>query len=433
MSCWRWILVVGVVSLCWTSSAWGRQGILTGSFSVLQEYDSNINLTDDGEEEAWYTVFSPSLIFTSLAQQDRLSLAYAPALRIDQSNDETEVDHHLTVEGDKQFSSRWSGEFKESYIRSNDYTYYVSEFVQQEGEGISLSDRRRRREYWTNGFSVASEYEYAQESVLGLGYGNQILENDAPEVDDYVKHHPYLVVSHRLNQFWTAGASYDYIYGDFDNEVAATEDLSEHLLGLNASYQATLHDLVFASYQYADLDYDGNRSDYQLHRADLGWQRALGPHDSIAASLGGSYADREDNDSETGFNYSLDYIKEIKRGAFRIGGKGGMDELQFDADVDDGLSRFWSVEGTLDYQLLEQLSSQVYASVREDDFFEATPDFKEQSYVLGSKLSYALWRWYALSLGYSYRQLDSDLQGGDYQDHRAYVELSVGKELARWL
>jgi hypothetical protein len=423
------VIPIAMVLLLTAGAASARQTILAGSVSLLHEYDSNVELTAIGEERGWFTVLSPSMVLTSEAEHDTLSFSYTPGLRYIHNHDETEVDHHLNLEGRKQFSRRLSAKLKENYIRSNDYTYYVLEYIRQRGAGIPLSAERTRRQYWANGFDIAAEYEYARNSKLTGGYTNQILRNDSSQSDDHMKHHPYLSVAYQLNPQWETEFSYDYKRGDFDR----SEDFSEHILGGLVNFLRTRHELLFGSYQYATLDYDGDRSGYDLHRGDFGWQRELGPHSTLAASVGLSYADLERGGSETAFNYGANYTRKIKQGEITVGGKAGMDELQFDADPDDGLSRFWSVRGEVDYRLAAALTSNAYFSYREDTSIEAAPESEDRSLVTGLRLAYAFWRWYALAVGYSFRQLDSELPLEGYDDHRFYVQLSVGKELKRWL
>ncbi|MDA8165887.1 MAG: outer membrane beta-barrel protein [Desulfobacteraceae bacterium] len=418
-----------MVLLLPAAAASGRQAILTGSVSLLNEYDSNVGLTETAKENGWFTTLSPSLVLTSEGPRDKLSFGYAPALRYHHENGGKQVDHFLTLDGSKQFSRRFSMEVRESFMRSNDYTYYVREYVEQPGAGIPLSADRTRSDYWTNGVTVAANYEYAEKSFLKGGYTNQILENDSPSVDDHVQHHPYLSVTRQLNHQWETELSYDYLKGDF----RVSPDLDEHRLGALLNFLVNPHDLVFGSYQYTTLNYERDRSGYDLHRGDIGWQRGLGPETAMAASVGVSYADLESGRGETAFDYAAEYTRKINHGSFKVAGKGGMEELQFDAITQGGLSRFWSVRGDVDYQLTAGLSSQPYLLYREDTFIEASPHHGEKSLVGGLSLTYAFWRWYAIAAGYSYRQLDSELPGNSYDDHRIYVQLNAGKELKRWL
>jgi hypothetical protein len=423
--------VVLAIILFGAGAAIARVSSLTGSISILQEYDSNIHLVKDNEEDGWFTVISPSLVYTSQAEQSSLSFGYAPGLRYDHNDNSTEVDHYLTLEGDRRFSPRLSGRFRENFIRSNDYTYFVLEHVQQEGAGVLLSGERVRREYWVNSIAVSGNYEYARDSGLGFGYSNRILKNDTSGLDDYVKHQPFVSISYRLNRHWETSLSYDYIRGDFDT----TEDIEQHLAGVTINYHVSPHQMFSGAYRFTGSHYEGPENDYQLHRGDLGWQRNLNRHSTVTALVGASYADREVGSNETAFNYAVNLTREIKRGQLSLGGQGGMDEHQFSAidDDDDGLSRFWSLRGAVDYQLWQNLSSNTYLSYREDNFFRPDQDVKDRSLLGGLKLSYSFQRWNVLSLGYSYRRLDTDRDVNDYQDHRAYVEFSVGKELARWL
>ncbi|MEJ2034402.1 MAG: hypothetical protein P8Y63_15525 [Deltaproteobacteria bacterium] len=428
MSFVRVFLVVAILLLA-TGTASGRQTSLFGSISLLQEYDSNVNLSETNVESGWSSVLSPSIILTSESEHDILSFGYAPGLQYNYYDESTEVNHYLTLEGTKLFSKRFSANFTENYLRSNDYTYFVTEYVRQPGAGVPLSALEGRNNYWTNGVAVSADYEYANNSILGLGYSNEILNNDSPNQDDYVKNHPYLSASYQFNPKWGTVLSYDYIQGDF----TLSEDLNEHVVGAVANYQWTRHELLFGSFQFDTLDYEGSRSGYNLYRSDLGWQHQLGPHSALETAAGASYVDPERGDSEMVFNYVVDYRREIKWGRVSFGGRGGMDQLQFDASENTGLSRFWSVRGDLQYQLSERFNSQIYASYREDTFLEVSPEYTDDSLVAGTSLSLAFHRWYAFVVGYSFRQLNSTLPGNDYDDHRLYVQLNMGKELKRWL
>jgi hypothetical protein len=406
-----------------------RVSLLSGSISILHEYDSNVHLTRDAEKEGWFTTVSPSLVYTSQAEQGSLSFGYAPGLRYDHEESRTEVDHYLALEGNKRFSPSLSGSFRESFIRSNDYTYFVLEYVQREGAGVHLSGERTRRQYWVNSIELAGNYEYARESAVRFGYNNRILKNDASGLDDYVKHQPFVTAGYRFNRHWESSISYDYVRGDFDR----TEDFEQHLAGITVKYHVGPRQTFFGTYHYTDSRYEGEENDYQLHRGDLGWQRAFSRHFSGTALVGVSHADREAGRNETAFDYAVNFSREIKKGRISMGGQGGLDELQFAAiDQDDGLSRYWSLQASVDYLLRQYLSSNTHLSYREDNFLRPGQDVKDRSLAGGLKLSYSFQRWYAFSLGYGYRRLDSD-RDHDYQDHRAYVELSVGKDLATWL
>jgi hypothetical protein len=420
-------IVVLVFMLAGPGEAIARVGTLGGSISILHEYDSNIHLTERNEKGGWFTTIYPSLVYTSEAATNNLSFGYAPGLRYDHNENEIEVDHYLTLEGDRRLSDHFLLKFRDRYIRSDDYTYFVLEHVQQEGAGVHLSGERVRRQYWVNSISLEGDYEYARDSGLGVGYSNRILQNDTARLDDYMRHQAFMTIDHRFNRHWGTRLSYDYIRGDFDN----TEDIDQHLAGVTVKYNTSPRQIFFGAYQYTDSRYEQRENDYQLHRGDLGWQRNLNKHSTVAAWTGASYLEREAASNEYAFNYAVSLAREIKRGKLSIGGRGGMDELHFNAiDREKGLSRFWSFRGSFDYLLDKDLSGNTYLSYRNDDFLDN--DLEDRSFVGGVTVSYSFQRWYALSIGYGFRQLRTDRQVDDYQDHRAYVQLSAGKEIARW-
>ena len=115
------------------------------------------------------------------------------------------------------------------------------------------------------------------------------------------------------------------------------------------------------------------------------------------------------------------------------------------------MTGFWGGRALLHYQLTKDLLAVLSASYWNYDRMQYTtssgiivdptqPEFgqtlyTEKSYSGGVSLSYTFMERYQLSGGYRYYDHDSDLigdTGGNYDEHRVFVELSYAKEFFRW-
>lgn len=434
-------VAAGALVCCFAPCAMGeRITSVSGSCTLRQSYDSNVDLTHENEEGNWYTTLSPSLSISSTGRNDNLIFSYTPGFKVNQTRDDSNLDHDFYLNGDKQFTARLKAGFSERFYKSDDsdYTFaYVPspetpEFVPEDAADRTLSAKRERNRFWTNTFSVRSAYEFANNSQFLLGYSNRILENKLSTEDDYKKHNPNAAVDYEFNHAWHGNLSYSYIKGNFD----ISDDLEEHVAGIGLSHLVNPHDTVSGNYKFSTTHYEGESVDYSLHDASLGWQRELSAVSSFSVSGGISQLNRDVGSDESAFNYSVDYSRSIKRGSISISGAGGIDETQFSGEPNntaaDDLSKYWSVRGGLNYNLLERLTASCNASYRQDDYFERATNNKEKLYGGGVGMAYGFGRWYSLSLGYSYRRLDSDIDTDDYDDHRLFISVSAAKELMHW-
>jgi len=264
---------------------------------------------------------------------------------------------------------------------------------------------------------------------LELGYRNNILNNDASDLEDSIRHNPYIGLRHCFSPKWFGELTYDYIKGLFDR----SDDLLEHRAGSRVTMLPTIHDSVSASYSFSTLNYEGTREGYRLHDGMLMWDRRLTPHTGIALNGGASLWDREISSDTWGFRYGLTLRQSLRRFMWSVGGLGGLDEQQFSSTNNgvNGVVRFWSGNANMSYQWMSDLTSRIFCSVRESNFLEQTPEEKEKTYQAGFTTSYAFGPRSSLEMGYTFRQADSTRNEMDYIDHRVFLQYTIKQELWR--
>ncbi|MCK5544831.1 MAG: outer membrane beta-barrel protein [Desulfobulbaceae bacterium] len=397
-----------------------RTNSLYGSVSVRQSYDSNVYRTDEDHEEGWTTILSPTIRLTSEGKSDSCSFSYSPGIRYNHRTDEDDLDHDLSLSVDKSLSSRVKVAIRDNFVETE-------ESVQDEEAGIVLSEDRLDNRYWTNSFSARMEFEYAMDSMLVLAYANSILDNESAGQDDYIKHNPSVSVSYRFNPQWDGNLSYDYTKGNF----TLSDDLKQHSSALKVGFQVTTNHKFSGEYSFSHTDFQGISDDYSIHGETLGWDWGIDQRTDLSVSVGVTHVSRDSGTDSSAFKYGLSVSREFKRGNISFSGNGGFDERYFEG-AGEGLSRFRMLKGSLSYQLMENLSSDLYLSYRNDDDPDQIDDNEKDTYGAGVNLSYAFGRWYSISVDYSYRQVNADLDFDDYDDHRVVLAFTAGKELVRW-
>jgi opacity protein-like surface antigen len=227
---------------------------------------------------------------------------------------------------------------------------------------------------------------------------------------------------------WGFETFYSYIKGDFDE----SEDRTIHNPGLRINYRRTPQSTLYGNYVLRDTSFSGNlREDYKINDVSLGIDHDINPETNVLLAVGYSRVDRSISDDEDDFNGTITLTRVMQRGSFNIEGRGGFDQSDF-SGADNGLSRFWLIWGSLNHQISEKSIVDVFAGVRNDDYFERITDPEEKAYYGGGGLRYAFARWFTLALRYNYVQFEVEDPTRDYVDHRFYVALEAAKELWHW-
>ena len=424
------VLFMTCFCLLLSEAANARVSSITGSISIREGYDSNIDRTENNEVSGWTTTISPALQLNSQGEFGTVSIGYSPGFSYDHKLKENEIDHRFYLNGVRDLSKKSRASLRETYIRSSN-TFIESETLNIDGERL-IREYNRTDRLETNTVSVQTDYEYALESLFTLSYANHILNHLTDTTlnrDDYMRHNPAATLSHRINHKWSIEAFYSYIKGNFD----VSEDITSHNPGLRINYLRTPLSTLFGSYTLRDTSYEGTqREDYRIHDIALGVDHEINSESSFTLSLGYSRVDRSVSQDEEDFNGSFSLTKETKRGSLRLLARGGFDESQFSGDK-QGLSLYSTARGSFDYQLTEKSKVDVFAGIRIDDYSESAIDNDEKAFFGGGGLSVAFARWFTISFRYNYLQLEADDPArDDYVDHRVYVSLAAAKELWRW-
>ncbi|WP_041718905.1 hypothetical protein [Desulfurivibrio alkaliphilus] len=103
------------------------------------------------------------------------------------------LDHNFLLSGEKAHSAR-----RQTAVVNRFYVSDDSDFGDEPVADVDpqLSPRRTRERFLLNTFSLNSRYQFAARGTVTMAYENRVLNNRVGTRDDYMRHHPRLIVSY---------------------------------------------------------------------------------------------------------------------------------------------------------------------------------------------------------------------------------------------
>ncbi|MDR3542783.1 MAG: hypothetical protein P4L42_04250 [Desulfocapsaceae bacterium] len=403
-------------------------------------------------------ILTPTVDFKSDDVTNGMEFIYSPGFQYDLNGKGTDVNHNLNFSAHVLPAKEWQIRISDIYINSDDSTQTTSLSPATSGANASngssngtvdqVSNQLGRQRFWTNASSVASDYTYLPDSVVTLGYTYSVLRNDGGSAglegyQDYNKHDALLSASYRFHPEWKAIASGEYIRGLFSTTGTPTlgtqSDLSEYIGNVRLESYIMPQNTFSLMYGYMGTKYDQtDMNNTDIHSLTAGWKRNISPHLNFDIGGGPSYVKTESQAGNWGYNAHalLNYL--IEHGQLGIDVEKAYSMDTFSGTSNGGTIDTWSVTTTFNYQLLEDLSTGLFASYQDQDHQDALlnntiTNYKERQYQAGATLNYNFLRYYTLTVGYTFTRLDPDTtQITGYDENRVYLMLSAKNELLRW-
>lgn len=395
---------------------------LTPGISISETYDDNIDFTPTNEISDYITGITPSLNFDILTERTNLALYYAPTFVFYRDNKQYDTTRHLaTLTWGQELSRYLRFDLTDTYYRSEQPIEYSDTVV-----GV----RTTRQTYQRNLGDASVSLLFGPENRLTAGYSVNHLKNEDPTINDGRIQNPFGNLAYWFNVKNGVELNYRYTKAEFWNDlVRIEENYTGHAAGGRFIHRFNPHTSAFVRYNLTTYDFDGPQEEYDIHDVAVGIEHAFSPDTSLLLTGGYFIVDFEDSDNKSDPTYDVLFTKRFQRGTFTIGGTGGW---WFYGDYIDpqnrGITRYWSGNGRVEYQLAERFSLYVGGLYRLDRN-EINREWEIWRGDAGIRWSFL--QFFALSLDYRYAQRDDDLDTEDYKNNRVMLNLTVDK-LYRW-
>ena len=469
--------LLALTGLLPAGDVWARQNIMIGELSIGYDFqDRNYkqgSTSVNSDSENTRNLFaSPRVRLSSRDVSDLLEFTYAPTFTYDDIDSSHFVGHDLGLLAEKNINRNWLVRATDSYFKGEDPVADNErrgaaiipggvEPVTSIGAGPpadaprELSDIDGRQRYWRNDFGLSTDYTYAQDSVVGVGYNFGVLRYDdngvANNESDYDRHEGIGRLSYRFNAQWQAETEVSYVKGIYDEPSSsvlpsssalnvANEDLEEYHGRIRANYSWRPHDVYFGEYSYAETVYeDESLNNSTIHEFTLGWSHDFSPRLRMTLSGGPSLVTFEEGDDETGYNAYAGLIYTFQQATLSASTSYGYEYDNFDG-LQSGLSKTWRSELGYSYRFTPELEASFTAGYERSDYeqpggittaFDSDRlNYTRETYDAGLTVGYGFLRYYTLAA--SYRYADNSEPGVNYDEHRVLLTLTAAHEIFRW-
>ncbi len=434
-------------------------------------------------------VATPSFDLKSDSDNDSIELKYALGLKYDLNGNGTDVDHNLNLSAQRSWTKNWKMRLNDRFIKSDDTNLTstttttsspgggtsnpaftaqgnsqsttispLQDNTTSSGSGTTggldqVSNDYGRHRFWTNGASLDSDYTYHEDSVVSLGYSYSVLRNDNTDLttyQDYDKHDGSAAVSYRFGPRWKTSLDGHYIRGLYpasgQNQTGTTirqSDLNEYHGDAGLEYDLSSRNAFLITYGYIGSRYDDTtfNKDADIHQGQLSWRSKFTPHFSTDLGGGPSYIKQQDQGGKTGYNAHARLNYALEHGFLGLGVDKTYAVQNFSGTGTGGYVDGWTARGNVGYQFFKELSSGLFVSFSDQNHNNAnltTTAGSNESYTekissAGLTLNYGFWRWYTVTLGYTFTHQEADTNLiNQFDEHRVYLTLGAKKELFRW-
>ncbi len=401
------VLLIVILGLLISSTVWAAVEI-TPRFSIAEEYNDNVFLTDTNREDDWITTVEPGIGLLYNQRSLELTLDYSLLYRFYKNNSDEDQDRFRDVQ---------RGALDALFFGGRPFTLSVvgtitRETLDERDRDLEFNDTVDRSTVYR--VSATPEYRLRISPTLAavFGYSLNLVDYAASEGDDYLEHQGRFTIEKNISQALDIWARYQYTDHDNDDDL---EDFDRHEASIGGRYQVGARTSLAAMVGRSKVQYDsGQDTESTIWSTDLSYLLT----DSITLA----------------FLYSQDYqvtatdgLSRSREARFtttftrpRTGVSAAVFWRELDFDRDERLDESYGATLGVTRQLTQAFSAGADAGYERAD--NRGPDEQFHRYLFGANLGFE-YRRFLTRLSYRYRLNDSDLSGRDY--HNNIVTLSA--------
>lgn len=426
----KYILLIFAVLICPTYVVNAAVITFSPRLTISGEYNDNIYLTPEDEESDFITAVSPGFTIGFEEKSTGFSMTYAPAYSSYAENHDNDTWRH-SVRGDAWSKLTGNTRFDVfgSYLRTEDPQ---AEDIEPENDlGFEpLSDRNIRRITYTRTAGFRVTHDYGGYNSTLVGYEFQSTRYDDTFGDNYEAHTPFIrIIYWPLPNRWGTELGFSFIRGEYEKE---TDDLHEYRGYFKLIREFSRRFDAYLQYSHSKMTYDGETEPYQVYNPSAGINYDVFQDTTVGLSLGYFYQDMEESEGGGGISATADLTNKWggAKGTTIISASSGYDVSALDTE-ELGFSRYYEASAAVEYFFFRNFSGNISGSVRWDKY--ERPDTtvfdledREDTYTkIAAGFKWRITAWLSQRTELSSRMLNSNYDGNDYTENRAFIEFTL--------
>ena len=404
-----------------TVSAW--QFNITPQFRAEEEFNDNLFLSNNNEEEEYIT--RVSLGFTSQAKtkNSTIEASYFPWYNYyGRNTDLSDWSHRadLSIES-KPTQHTWFKLLEEfAYLED---PYYTGDVIRSEFKGIPKTDytiRKDRENYMTNKAQATFSYETQAKHVIEANYVYQILKNDDETIEDSQRNSPSLEFIYNQSAYNRINLSAIYTRGDFE----VSEDFDQWEGDLEFTRKMTPHLNANMKYRHYFIDFEVDKTGYQVYDPSVGFSYQIGKQTDLSLDAGFFYRDAGAVGDESGPTGNIEFEQRFEKGSIALTGYTGPMESYFGAE-NLGFAVAYNAGIRFVYQLSKNYYGNASAGYNRSEYKDEDRIDEITMANLGLTYTPSTWKWLMFNVSYNFRNVDSTDPDKNYTNNRMLLTVTL--------
>jgi len=389
------------------------QFVWATNLSVSEQYDDNVNLEETDKQDDWITSVTPGLRGGLETEKTSATLNYDLSFvtYAKSSNDDT-LRHTASLGASRPITEYATLGLLDSFSYREDPLLSYTDEV-EDPSGI-VSDQRYP--YYINTARANVYYMLGNSGSLDVAFVHTLYENTAPDTESRQSFSPSADLTHWFNTHHGMTLSYSYVRTEYEQSHMQ----AQHTGNASYTYRFNLRDQASLACRYDMFEYGGTRGDYLILDGSLAFSHRFSEQASGSISVGYSMPANDDTSSSGRVRGAASFSWQTPIHGYALNVSSGYRMSLFQAP-EQGFSWNRNASVYYRYQILEKLSLRLSGFFNQEEF-EATAAGTDTTWGTSAGLEVLLLDWLSGSMGYQYRQMDSDLYS-DFIDNRVTVSL----------
>jgi hypothetical protein len=409
------VLFIGLLSFClWLPSlAIAAQMEIHPYLTVSEQYDDNINLTPDNEEEDWVTTVAPGFSLNYGARSLDATVDYSLHYIFYKNNSEDNQDTFKDVQ---------RANVQLLFFPGRAFTLTISENITREAideRDVFSPDNQRINMTTVYSTRVSPQYSWRLSPTFSLvfGYDYQRTDYTEGEADDGQDHTGRVSLVKILSATLESSLNYSCNRHLADVDM---DDYDEQNISLGLTYQPSSRTSLALQGGLSSVDYnDGSDS-----TEDASWSVDLSHRLTNVLSTNLSFSQNFSTSASLGLERSRQAAWGLTWERQQLTVAGEIYWQQSDFLQEDRQDDAYGTRLSLSQQFSRRLSGAINGDYERAEFDDPGPDEQVDRYSLGGSLSYSFSR-FVTSLAYRHRINQSNVDNNDYTNNTVTLTASV--------
>ncbi len=379
------------------------------------QYSDNIYLSNTDEEDDVITNLGLIFVADRTSRVSDLKFEYNLGRSFYwQKSSNNAFRHNCSLLYSKELSKKLSFSWVGNYYRTED--------VIEPDEEV-YRERKKREPYYRISSSFRMSYEYLKDSFVSFGGNINYLQNKDPSVEDSRIYSEYFSFSRSFTKFFV---QVKFLF--FQREFEQTAPVETYSNFWSFGYRLAHNKHIswdFSADRTQDKDPSGE--DYWSYSVGISYVWNPEKDQTYYFRLGSYFRKVDGGDKDKGLTFAVNYLKRYKHSSFSVSGSGGY-RYEYAEANNRGFTQYYNISFSYQYQLSRYLDLRSSIFYRIEDFKERQSK-ETETYGFNISLNKRLTKNVTASLGYSYREADSDFSEDEYCVNTVIATISYTGEI----